>query len=72
MKLIGSIQIQPEENFRKTHDNSSVKNKKDQKDESRKKTNKNSVEESEDFFPLLWEQWKTPSVWWKVSVNLCK
>ena len=41
MKLIGSIQIQPEENFRKTHDNSSVKNKKDQKDESRKKTNKN-------------------------------
>ena len=41
MKLIGSIQIQPEENFRKTHDNSSVKNKKDQKDESRKETNKN-------------------------------
>ena len=39
---------------------------------SSKKTDKNSVEESEDFFPLLWEQWKTPSVWWKVSVNLCK
>ena len=40
MKLIDSIQIQPKENFWKTHDNSSVKNKKDQKDESRKETNK--------------------------------
>jgi len=41
MKLIGSIQIQPEENFRKTHDNSSVKIKKTKKMKAERKQTKN-------------------------------